>query len=702
MMCMSRHTPSSPEDQAALLAVEHERPVGRRGRPSGTKTRIAHSQLTADEFAVLRAVRQGLDVVASVRRYMLFPGRIPEHRVLLQSLLQLLARIDSAAADKGLTQPGLKVALADLRTELTRQLSPAPQDGQAANLAPQIKRPTLEEYALQFDEDMYSQDELLELYEEAYPQVEGAAPMPQGRESTSLGDLAGHTEIIQWLSFQLARTPERTHQVYTWLRFSKAEQDALRAVGVLDLGNLVDWISLTGPRWFKQFPRWGTARAEALQDWLNRNQIAPTQGLVPIANQAHQIGQPTLQPLLTMAWPAELRGDQGLYRSNTPNTYKAANDQEAVHEWFRSISEQSPETQRAYRRAIERLVLWAVVEKQIPLSSLGNSDLREFRDFLLNPPAHWVRTSYSVPKKSSPHWRPLNGPLSQKNLTLTFAAIGSMYSAWVSANYLTANPCARMQTGVKHDLKMDVRRSFNKLHIQVMREAFNALPAGPVKNRLRAIILTLELTGLRRSELSNATWRDVSHEYDEEKQAEYLLLRVIGKGNKERFVPLNAAVVAALLEHKRDRVRLASAGVLSRYKSLPENEMPLIGVLDEKWIETQNKKNAADWQVGGNNKVTVNEDGRLSSSGIYSELAKFFKQCASMANASQGTTEAFERATTHWFRHTFAKNALKQSRGDLSIVKSLVGHEDINTTAIYVSADLSERARLIAALQGSI
>ena len=98
-----------------------------------------------------------------------------------------------------------------------------------------------------------------------------------------------------------------------------------------------------------------------------------------------------------------------------------------------------------------------------------------------------------------------------------------------------------MQTGVKHDLKMDVRRSFNKLHIQVMREAFDALPAGPAKNRLRAIILTLELTGLRRSELSNATWRDVSHEYDEEKQAEYLLLRVIGKGNKERFVPLNAA-----------------------------------------------------------------------------------------------------------------------------------------------------------------
>ncbi|WP_235038280.1 hypothetical protein, partial [Microbacterium sp. 18062] len=52
-------------------------PARRRGRPPGAKTRAAHDHITADEFAVLRAVAQGIDVAVACRQYLLSPGRVP-------------------------------------------------------------------------------------------------------------------------------------------------------------------------------------------------------------------------------------------------------------------------------------------------------------------------------------------------------------------------------------------------------------------------------------------------------------------------------------------------------------------------------------------------------------------------------------------------------------------------------------------------
>src|SRR5690606_41309343 len=61
-----------------------------------------------------------------------------------------------------------------------------------------------------------------------------------------------------------------------------------------------------------------------------------------------------------------LLGDDGLFRSHRPNTLKAHTDREAVQAWFATLAEKSAATQDSYRRAVERLILWALVERQTP------------------------------------------------------------------------------------------------------------------------------------------------------------------------------------------------------------------------------------------------------------------------------------------------------------------------------------------------
>ena len=50
-------------------------------------------------------------------------------------------------------------------------------------------------------------------------------------------------------------------------------------------------------------------------------------------------------------------------------------------DWLQALSN----TQRAYRKAAERFLLWAITHKGKALSSMSNEDCIEYRDFLADP-----------------------------------------------------------------------------------------------------------------------------------------------------------------------------------------------------------------------------------------------------------------------------------------------------------------------------
>lgn len=97
----------------------------------------------------------------------------------------------------------------------------------------------------------------------------------------------------------------------------------------------------------------------------------------------------TSSPRRIAAWenlqtPEEIDGSQGTFRApRTSCALNATNDYQAVQAWL-SMHE-SPATLGAYRKEAERLMLWAIVERQRALSSLTTEDAIAYRAFLRRP-----------------------------------------------------------------------------------------------------------------------------------------------------------------------------------------------------------------------------------------------------------------------------------------------------------------------------
>lgn len=112
--------------------------------------------------------------------------------------------------------------------------------------------------------------------------------------------------------------------------------------------------------------------------------------------------------------PAELDGSQGLNRAPVPAHQVALNtDLEAITAWIEIRGARSARTRRAYRREAERLLLWALVVKRKPLSSLNTRDCAGYIDQFLRPAAGSAR--WAAARRFDQAWRPFAGPLSDRS-----------------------------------------------------------------------------------------------------------------------------------------------------------------------------------------------------------------------------------------------------------------------------------------------
>lgn len=150
--------------------------------------------------------------------------------------------------------------------------------------------------------------------------------------------------------------------------------------------------------------------------------------------------------------------------------------------------------------------------------------------------------------------------------------------------------------------------------------------------RNRAILETLYSCGLRVSELVNLRFSDLFFEEG--------FIRVIGKGNKERLVPVSPSV---------------------------EKE---IGIYNDFIRRHQNI------QPGNENIVFLNRRGaKLTRVMIFTII----KDLAEIAGISKNISP-------HTFRHSFATHMI-EGGANLRAVQEMLGHESITTTEIYTHLD---------------
>lgn len=171
--------------------------------------------------------------------------------------------------------------------------------------------------------------------------------------------------------------------------------------------------------------------------------------------------------------------------------------------------------------------------------------------------------------------------------------------------------------------------TLNELQVQQLIESINT--AQPRGLRDRAIIELLYASGLRISELANARLENFS--------AEQRILRVIGKGNKTRLVPVGRKACEAL------------AAYLSGER--PKFVRPKTG--SEIFLSSRGTKltTVRLWQI-------VKERARVS--GLKANIYP------------------------HLLRHSFATHLLGNG-ADLRIIQEMLGHSDISTTQVYTHVD---------------
>jgi integrase/recombinase XerD len=174
-------------------------------------------------------------------------------------------------------------------------------------------------------------------------------------------------------------------------------------------------------------------------------------------------------------------------------------------EWFKNI--RNPNTKRAYRNAIKDFMLFAGIQRP--------------EEFRLVTPAHVIAWRDGLGERT------LNGTTIRHRL----AALSSLFQYLCDKNAVTHNPVK----GVKRPRSETDEGKTPALADHQARK----LPVAPAEKSLkgirdRAILATLLYHALRREELCKLTVKDFMHERGGVRH-----LRVSGKGEKTRYVPLH-------------------------------------------------------------------------------------------------------------------------------------------------------------------
>lgn len=255
----------------------------------------------------------------------------------------------------------------------------------------------------------------------------------------------------------------------------------------------------------------------------------------------------------------------------------------------------SPHTLEAYRRDLEQLSLFVRREKgeNITAGDVNHLMLRRYLALL------------GKSTKKSSQGRKL-------------AAIRSFYKYLLRRGFVDKNPAELVATP-----KREKRLPFH-LNIDQATALMEAPPEeGKYVLRDRAILEMLYSSGLRVSELTEMNNEDLDLANG--------MLRVMGKGGKQRIVPLGSKAIAAVEEYLASRGQTTAGGAL--------------------FLNTRGNR--------------INR-----------------RSVARIVDAYVLKIAAFKRISPHTLRHTFATHML-EGGADLRAIQELLGHASLSTTQKY-------------------
>lgn len=262
----------------------------------------------------------------------------------------------------------------------------------------------------------------------------------------------------------------------------------------------------------------------------------------------------------------------------------------------------SPRTLDAYRRDLERLAAFLTTRRIARPGDVSTEDLREF--------------TYHLKDRG----------LQPTSIRRALSAIRTYYRFLLAEGLVVSDPTERMETP----------RTWRRLPDVLSRdEVARILDAPDAADRLfwrdKAMLEFAYASGVRVGELITLRVRDVDIGEG--------FASVMGKGSKERLVPVGRSALRALVVYLRE-IR-------------PELARP-----------------------GHDGMVFLNaRGGPLTRMGVWKILRKQVERAG-----------VRKRVTPHTLRHSFATHLL-EGGADLAAVQEMLGHADIATTQIYTHVD---------------
>jgi integrase/recombinase XerC len=266
----------------------------------------------------------------------------------------------------------------------------------------------------------------------------------------------------------------------------------------------------------------------------------------------------------------------------------------------------SPLTCKHYRRDLEALHAWCEKQDISQWSAVDNEHVRSF-------------TSAAYRQG-----------LSAKSLQRRLSAARTFYRYLLREKHVSRNPVDSVSAPKAR------KRLPGNLDADRMARLLDIPGEGPLVERDRAILELLYSSGLRLAELVDLDIGDVDmHD---------ATVRVTGKGNKDRIVPVGRKALDALRDWQKSRVQLADHDETALFVS--------------------------------------NRGSRISPRSVQARVTHWAKR--------QGIDS---KVYPHLFRHSFATHLLESSH-DLRGVQELLGHANISTTQVYTHLDFQHLASI--------
>ena len=269
------------------------------------------------------------------------------------------------------------------------------------------------------------------------------------------------------------------------------------------------------------------------------------------------------------------------------------------------------------------------VEKNLSSNSITSykADLNRYINFLFNIES--IKNLNSIRQIHIRNFiRYLNDQnLSSASINRSFSSIRSYHKYLSGEEKISHNPTQLLEPP-KLSKKLP-----KVLSVQEVNEIINSVNLeSPMGYRDIAILETLYSAGLRVSELCALEMNNILSDSS--------MLRVLGKGNKERYVPLGSKVIKLI----DDYCKYVRSKLVNKNKS--------------------------------NGNVFLSKNGKqLTRMTIFNIMKKWTKISGINKDISP-----------HTFRHSFATHLL-EGGADLRAVQEMLGHSDISTTQIYTHLD---------------